>query len=76
MSTLKDRDSNIVLVIDNESLITYAKIRGTELHLDSANRIIEGDRSYGGSRLPSPSELFLLSIGSCFGITVKSLINA
>lgn len=26
--------------------------------------------------LPSPSELFLVSVGACFGITVKSFVNA
>jgi len=76
MSTLKDNDSSIVLSIDDKSLLTHTKIRETELHLDSANKIIKGDRSYGGSGLPSPSEIFLVSIGACFGITVKSFINA
>lgn len=76
MSNLKEHDSTIVLSIDNESLVTYTKIREIELHLDSANKIIKGERSYGGSGLPSPSELFLVSIGACLGITVKSFINA
>ncbi len=76
MPNPEEHDSTIVLSIDDESLVTYTKIRDTELHLDSANRIIKGDRSYGGSGLPSPSELFLVSIGACFGITVKSFINA
>ncbi len=76
MSNPEEHDSTIVLSIDDKSLVTYTKIRDTELHLDSANKIIKGDRSYGGSGLPSPSELFLVSIGACFGITVKSFINA
>jgi len=76
MSNPEEHDSTIVLSIDDESLVTYTKIRETELHLDSANKIIKGDRSYGGSGLPSPSEVFLVSIGACFGITVKSFINA
>jgi len=76
LSTLENHDSSVVLSIDNESLITYTKIRETELHLDSTKKIIKGDRSYGGSGLPSPSELFLVSIGACFGITMKSFVNA
>jgi uncharacterized OsmC-like protein len=76
MSNPEEHDSTIVLSIDDESLVTCTKIRDTELHLDSANKIIKGDRSYGGSGLPSPSEIFLVSIGACFGITVKSFINA
>jgi uncharacterized OsmC-like protein len=76
MSDPEEHDSTIVLSIDDESLVTYTKIRETELRLDSANKIIKGDRSYGGSGLPSPSEIFLVSIGACFGITVKSFINA
>lgn len=57
-------------------MITEARIREHTIRLDSQRTIKRRDRPYGGSGLPSPSEPLLASVGGCFGITMKSLINA
>ncbi len=66
----------VVLRFDKETLMAHATIREHTIELDSPKSIRRGDRVYGGSGLPSPSELLLTSVGGCFGITVKSLLNA
>lgn len=66
----------VILKIDREGLITEATIGDHTIKLGSLRTTKGRGRSYGGSGLPSPSELLSASVGGCFGITMKSLINA